>query len=632
MDMAELRRVILGVLGLATLILLLNCVSADYCAGQSAHHDAYDDGGYCQTIFSSLSKGDSFDIDGFTFEIIDANAVSVSKYQQDAKSDVEIPSKVTSPSGTEYVVTKIGKEAFKGRSITSVVVPDTVMNVGKEAFKDCKGLVSLSMPIDVTCDKDAFKNLKVSTITLTKGGTGIIKSEFWKPFRDSVTTLVVEEGITEFDASFKGADRLERVELKEVSSIVNEQFRGCKKLTNVVAPHLEVVGKYAFEGCQSLKFVDTPLLKTCGPGAFSKCWSLADICGVAVFVSNGMVFNVLNGDSVSMIQLIDNEVDLLSLSYVTAPSGKIYKVTQFGEEACRDMDNLRGLYLPDHFKSFGEHALKGCKNISTLKVPITLDCCYGTKRPAFQDVKPELLILTVGNAGDPIQPFWTPWKSRLKGLIVSEGITEFNYSFQDWDKLQTVFLLSVEHVIRSQFESCDNLQQVAIPSARFIDKYAFKECGELLVVKANIIDSVGYKAFQHCEKLTVFEHNMLKKIDGRAFNCCTSLKEFKFYGTEWIGEHAFFDSKVKKPDHLDNYAKIGKKAFGKSLYQKFLKWIEPLLEGGFIVALIGVGFLIAGCPIFGWVLIGIGAVGIVTAFVMSGMYIISNYGDVEDII
>lgn len=123
---------------LTTVILLLNCVSIDDCADQSSCHDTHHIcGGHSisQTPFQLLSKSDSFDIGGFTFEIIDANAVSLSKYQQDTKSNIRIPSKVMSPSGTEYVVTKIGEGAFRDQSLTSVVVPDTVREIGIEALR-----------------------------------------------------------------------------------------------------------------------------------------------------------------------------------------------------------------------------------------------------------------------------------------------------------------------------------------------------------------------------------------------------------------------------------------------------------------------------------------------------------------
>ena len=49
-----------------------------------------------------------------------------------------------------YPVTRIADDAFKGTAVTSVIVPDTVTEIGWHAFADCTSLTSVTLPASVT--------------------------------------------------------------------------------------------------------------------------------------------------------------------------------------------------------------------------------------------------------------------------------------------------------------------------------------------------------------------------------------------------------------------------------------------------------------------------------------------------
>ena len=58
-------------------------------------------------------------------------------YKYDYKGNVVIPEEVTCMSKT-LKVTSIGKEAFRScSSLTSVTIPNSVTSIGEEAFKSC---------------------------------------------------------------------------------------------------------------------------------------------------------------------------------------------------------------------------------------------------------------------------------------------------------------------------------------------------------------------------------------------------------------------------------------------------------------------------------------------------------------
>ena len=71
-------------------------------------------------------------------------------------------------------VTEIGGDAFNGRkSLTSIVIPDSVTEIEEGAFKGCTGLTSIVIPKSVKMSIEIFSNCTaLETLTL---GTGIKK-------------------------------------------------------------------------------------------------------------------------------------------------------------------------------------------------------------------------------------------------------------------------------------------------------------------------------------------------------------------------------------------------------------------------------------------------------------------------
>ena len=104
-----------------------------------------------------------FSVDGIYYVInSDGKTVYVTYKDLNYNSysgSVVIPSTVTF-SGTTYSVTSIGDEAFRECSgLTTVTIPNSVTLIGQEAFRNCSGLTSVTIPNSVTSiDRTAFLN------------------------------------------------------------------------------------------------------------------------------------------------------------------------------------------------------------------------------------------------------------------------------------------------------------------------------------------------------------------------------------------------------------------------------------------------------------------------------------------
>lgn len=160
----------------------------------------------------------------FTYEMSDGEIIITGYTGTDLS--IRIPSSIN-----DRPVTVIGEEAFEGYDMTDIVIPDSVVEIGNDAFSECNCLTSIKFS----------KNLK--TI-----GTGAFS------YCDALTAVALPNNL---------------------KTIGKGSFSGCKALTTISFPkNLEYISDGAFEG-SGLKTVSLPKnLKYLGADSFAYCTNL----------------------------------------------------------------------------------------------------------------------------------------------------------------------------------------------------------------------------------------------------------------------------------------------------------------------------------------------------------------------
>ena len=175
------------------------------------------------------------------------------------------------PEGTEV----IAKRALANcESVTSVVIPSSVREIGEEAFEFCESLESIVIPEGVEIiPKRAFaKCYFLTSVKLPSTLKEIGKEAF---IDTGIERISIPDGIEVIDEfTFSGSWSLESVSLpSSLKEIHKNAFYDSNNLSSIVIPEgVETIADAAFKHCTNLKAAILPSsLTTMGKEAFSQC-------------------------------------------------------------------------------------------------------------------------------------------------------------------------------------------------------------------------------------------------------------------------------------------------------------------------------------------------------------------------
>jgi len=186
-------------------------------------------------------------------------------------ADVSIPDSVLN----------IHDEAFRyADKIDSLSLPESLVYIGFESFRDCHGLPEIRIPDSTTFLGDGAFYICSSAENLAIG-SGLRKI----PVRafgycTALKTVKMECEPDEIGQSaFYNCTSLESMRIPDsVRTIDDDAFRNCSSLKGLYLGRVESVGGGAFRYCTSLRSFDLPsTVKSLGKYCFADCTGLSDI-------------------------------------------------------------------------------------------------------------------------------------------------------------------------------------------------------------------------------------------------------------------------------------------------------------------------------------------------------------------
>ena len=386
----------------------------------------------------------------------------------------------------------------------------SVTSIGNEAFKDCSGLTSMTIPNSVT-------NI----------GSGAFRYS-------SLTSIIVENGNTVYD-SRNDCNAI-------IETATNTLVAGCQ---NTIIPNsVTSIGGYAFEDCSSLTSVTIPSSVTSiGDGAFYGCSGLP-------------VENNLRYADTYLVEAVDR-----TLSSYTIKEGTKW----IGSDAFWNCSSLTSITIPNSVTSIGGYAFEDCSSLTSITIPNSVT---SIGENAFNGCT-GLISVTIGNSVTSIGERAFYECTDLTSVTIPNSVTSIGFqAFDDCSSLTSVTIPnSVTSIGSSAFSKCSGLTSVVVEkgnsvydsrnncnaiietatntliagcqntiipnSVTSIGESAFAFCSGLTSVTiGNSVTSIGDLAFYHCSGLTsVTIGNSVTSIGDYAFLFCKSLSSIYNYVT-----------------------------------------------------------------------------------------------------
>lgn len=235
--------------------------------------------------------------------------VTITKYTG-TESTVILPSTISS-----WPVTKIGEDALKDNTtITSVTIPDSVTEIGSNAFAGCTNLTSVHYAGDwsnltIQSGNPAVQdaaNAPLFDFEFTLDNTAAIVTNYkyngaaadvtipsrykGKPvtaighaafFNSAVTSVTIPDSVTSIsDDAFVNCPQLTNISIpNSVTYIGFNAFSSCTRLKSITLPSsLSFISGSLFSGCSQLTTIHIPVSVTSiGNNAFADCPSLMTV-------------------------------------------------------------------------------------------------------------------------------------------------------------------------------------------------------------------------------------------------------------------------------------------------------------------------------------------------------------------
>ena len=144
-------------------------------------------------------------------------------------------------------LTKIGNSCFEGAPIKQITIPDTVTEIGDNAFAFCDQLESLTLPpgIQKISNRMLLDCLSLTSITIPASVTEIASQAF---ANSGLTSITIPSTVTTLGSNaFYNCASLEHMDIQANVTVIPDDFAPECPLTSLTLPNtLQTIGESAF--------------------------------------------------------------------------------------------------------------------------------------------------------------------------------------------------------------------------------------------------------------------------------------------------------------------------------------------------------------------------------------------------
>lgn len=369
-------------------------------------------------------------------------------------------------------VTAISAKGFSsiGTYLTSIYLPDTITDIGDEAFNNCKNLVLNKLPSSlVSVGTKAFyycSNLNVDKlpsgmVSIGENAFTYCKGLMLEEFPSSLITIGVSafngctgitatelpSGVTSIGGSaFLGCTNLALTSLPDgITSIDRTTFHSCTNLALTSLPDgITSIGYMAFTDCKNISFTELPdSILSIDSYAFSGCSNLA-LTSLPSNLTEIKNNTFANCTSLALTSLPDGIVTIGTYAFssctnlkLTSLSSSLKTIENNAFSSCRTMPLA---LLPDGLETIGEFAFDKCYALKLTTLPSSLTkislCAFQDCRGIISMTLPESIVSIASSAFEDCR--------NMKYLYIPSTVTSIGGRAVDSTSIQYLLCGSAE--------------------------------------------------------------------------------------------------------------------------------------------------------------------------------------------
>lgn len=260
-------------------------------------------------------------------------------------------------------VTVIEKSAFnKCRSLSEVILPDTVTEIGESAFSN-SSVTAVNIPDGVThIGTFAFYSSKLSAVRIPDSVTTIGDGVFYSCM--NLKEAILPQGLTEIPQwMFLSCGRLTQISIpSSVTTIGYCAFESCSNLAQLTLPEgVTTIGRSAFSRCTALTTVSLPeSIVDIGLGAFGGCRNLEYN---HTWRGPGEYLGSAENPFFALMGVTDTDIE----SFTIPEETKVLAAGAFSTCEC-----MKTIQLPDGLVAIGDQAFHDCATLAEIEIPDTV--------------------------------------------------------------------------------------------------------------------------------------------------------------------------------------------------------------------------------------------------------------------
>jgi len=452
-------------------------------------------------------------------------------------------------------VIRIDDNAFQEYRMRSLVIPETVKEIGDDAFYKCNDLKKVTfngtlkqwLEMDVECsplnqsqhvDLYLNNNVVAGDITIDEGVKKIANYAFYK--QAGITSITLPNSVEKVgNYAFYGLNKIKSITIPEnVTEVGWFAFCDCVAVTNVniLSNKLSVLDDYAFRNLKNLKSIVLPnSLNEISEGLFRECENLETV----VFPND---YRIIGAEAFFKCK---------KLKEITIPSA----LWNIGESALGGCETLREISLPENIKYIRDGVFQGCTSLE--KVVCTSNLKEIGSGAFYNCINLKSIEKADKSKMATVEKFDSNCFYGCKNLetffIGDETKYVKNGAFSKCEKLEkAIFSNNLIELGSNAFADCPILDEVCLPNKNL--EYGTPVFGEgaslkkitaphdvvkTIINKSNLEevylttgDKIEESEYSGCTKLkTISLPATIKSIGNNAFLGVTSIIDFYFEGT-----------------------------------------------------------------------------------------------------